>query len=139
VGVLTFATRWTYFVENFMLIIQYAGRDRRKKILTYYHVFKIIWYSILLFSLQTKLFVLCCVIQGGSTKYHLNSRWLQVFKSDRDRRDLVSDFKPFKSVVWSLHVCHDFQIQSSPLMLEISCFVGVDVYNGILSLFLSKE
>ncbi|XP_050217220.1 chloride channel protein CLC-d isoform X2 [Mercurialis annua] len=28
--------------------------------------------------------------QGGSTKYHLNSRWLQVFKSDRDRRDLVT-------------------------------------------------
>lgn len=30
--------------------------------------------------------------QGGSAKYHLNSRWLQVFKSDRDRRDLVSYF-----------------------------------------------
>ncbi|KAH7573751.1 hypothetical protein JRO89_XS03G0202100 [Xanthoceras sorbifolium] len=30
--------------------------------------------------------------QGGSTKYHLSSRWLQVFKSDRDRRDLVSNF-----------------------------------------------
>ncbi|KAJ4833763.1 hypothetical protein Tsubulata_012639 [Turnera subulata] len=28
--------------------------------------------------------------QGGSTKYHLSSRWLQVFKSDRDRRDLVT-------------------------------------------------
>ncbi|XP_023006123.1 chloride channel protein CLC-d isoform X2 [Cucurbita maxima] len=28
--------------------------------------------------------------QGGSGKYHLNSRWLQVFKSDRDRRDLVT-------------------------------------------------
>ncbi|KAH1223119.1 Chloride channel protein CLC-d [Glycine max] len=28
--------------------------------------------------------------QGGSTKYHLNSRWFQVFKSDRDRRDLVT-------------------------------------------------
>ncbi|EXC17565.1 Chloride channel protein CLC-d [Morus notabilis] len=28
--------------------------------------------------------------QGGSTKYHLNSRWLQVFRSDRDRRDLVT-------------------------------------------------
>ncbi|XP_010255989.1 PREDICTED: chloride channel protein CLC-d isoform X2 [Nelumbo nucifera] len=28
--------------------------------------------------------------QGGTTKYHLNSRWLQVFKSDRDRRDLVT-------------------------------------------------
>ncbi|XP_020258097.1 chloride channel protein CLC-d isoform X2 [Asparagus officinalis] len=27
---------------------------------------------------------------GGSTKYHLNSRWLQVFESDRDRRDLVT-------------------------------------------------
>ncbi|KAL5982029.1 hypothetical protein ACLOJK_016097 [Asimina triloba] len=27
--------------------------------------------------------------QGGSTKYHLSSRWLQVFKSERDRRDLV--------------------------------------------------
>ncbi|XP_010454978.1 PREDICTED: chloride channel protein CLC-d isoform X2 [Camelina sativa] len=28
--------------------------------------------------------------QGGSTKYHLNSRWPQLFKSDRDRRDLVT-------------------------------------------------
>ncbi|XP_012574363.1 chloride channel protein CLC-d isoform X2 [Cicer arietinum] len=28
--------------------------------------------------------------QGGSTKYHLNSRWFNVFKSDRDRRDLVT-------------------------------------------------
>uniref|UniRef100_A0A5B6Z8H8 Chloride channel protein n=1 Tax=Davidia involucrata TaxID=16924 RepID=A0A5B6Z8H8_DAVIN len=28
--------------------------------------------------------------QGGSTKYHLSSKWLQVFKSDRDRRDLVT-------------------------------------------------
>ncbi|XP_057485771.1 chloride channel protein CLC-d-like isoform X2 [Actinidia eriantha] len=28
--------------------------------------------------------------QGGSTKYHLSSRWLQVFNSDRDRRDLVT-------------------------------------------------
>lgn len=28
--------------------------------------------------------------QGGSTKYHLNSRWLQVLKSERDRRDLVT-------------------------------------------------
>ncbi|XP_039137139.1 LOW QUALITY PROTEIN: chloride channel protein CLC-d [Dioscorea cayenensis subsp. rotundata] len=28
--------------------------------------------------------------QGGSTKYHLNPRWLQVFESDRDRRDLVT-------------------------------------------------
>ncbi|KAI4342755.1 hypothetical protein MLD38_027340 [Melastoma candidum] len=28
--------------------------------------------------------------QGGSKKYHLNSRWLQVFKSDRDQRDLVT-------------------------------------------------
>ncbi|XP_026438289.1 chloride channel protein CLC-d-like isoform X1 [Papaver somniferum] len=28
--------------------------------------------------------------QGGSTKYHLSLRWLQVFKSDRDRRDLVT-------------------------------------------------
>ncbi|KAJ9700299.1 hypothetical protein PVL29_005887 [Vitis rotundifolia] len=28
--------------------------------------------------------------QGGSTKYHLSSRWLQVFKTDRDRRDLVT-------------------------------------------------
>ncbi|OVA12577.1 CBS domain [Macleaya cordata] len=28
--------------------------------------------------------------QGGSTKYHLSSRWLQVFTSDRDRRDLVT-------------------------------------------------
>ncbi|CAE6079025.1 unnamed protein product [Arabidopsis arenosa] len=27
--------------------------------------------------------------QGGSTKYHLNSRWQQFFKSDRDRRDLL--------------------------------------------------
>ena len=25
----------------------------------------------------------------GSTKYHLSLRWLQVFKSDRDLRDLV--------------------------------------------------
>lgn len=28
--------------------------------------------------------------QGGSTKYHLSSRWLQGFNSDRDRRDLVT-------------------------------------------------
>ncbi|KAL2530482.1 Chloride channel protein CLC-d [Forsythia ovata] len=28
--------------------------------------------------------------QGGSTKYHLSSRWLQVFRSERDRRDLVT-------------------------------------------------
>ncbi|XVE66017.1 hypothetical protein DITRI_Ditri08aG0047800 [Diplodiscus trichospermus] len=28
--------------------------------------------------------------QGGSTKYHLSSMWLQGFKSDRDRRDLVT-------------------------------------------------
>ncbi|GMJ05487.1 chloride channel D [Hibiscus trionum] len=28
--------------------------------------------------------------QGGSTKYHLSSRWLQGFKSERDRRDLVT-------------------------------------------------
>ncbi|KAJ0982306.1 hypothetical protein J5N97_010561 [Dioscorea zingiberensis] len=28
--------------------------------------------------------------QGGSTKYHLNPRWLQIFESDRDRRDLVT-------------------------------------------------
>ncbi|KAI8009746.1 Chloride channel protein CLC-d [Camellia lanceoleosa] len=28
--------------------------------------------------------------QGGSTKYHLSSRWLQFFNSDRDRRDLVT-------------------------------------------------
>lgn len=33
--------------------------------------------------------------QGGSTKYHINSRWLQVFRSDRDRRDLVNHFVPF--------------------------------------------
>ncbi|CAN6677115.1 unnamed protein product [Malus baccata var. baccata] len=30
------------------------------------------------------------LIQGGSTKYHLSSRWLQIFNSDRDRRDLVT-------------------------------------------------
>ncbi|GER25091.1 chloride channel clc [Striga asiatica] len=28
--------------------------------------------------------------QGGSTKYHLRSRWLQIFTSERDRRDLVT-------------------------------------------------
>ncbi|KAK4801032.1 hypothetical protein SAY86_021519 [Trapa natans] len=28
--------------------------------------------------------------QGGTTKYHLSSRWLQVFRTDRDRRDLVT-------------------------------------------------
>ncbi|CAJ1925424.1 unnamed protein product [Sphenostylis stenocarpa] len=33
---------------------------------------------------------LCLLFLGGSTKYHLNSRWFQVFKSDRDRRDLVT-------------------------------------------------
>ncbi|KAL6535313.1 hypothetical protein OROMI_026687 [Orobanche minor] len=27
--------------------------------------------------------------QGGSTKYHLRSRWLQIFTSERDRRDLL--------------------------------------------------
>ncbi|KAL8486372.1 hypothetical protein ACS0TY_023171 [Phlomoides rotata] len=28
--------------------------------------------------------------QGGSTKYHLRTRWLQIFTSERDRRDLVT-------------------------------------------------
>ncbi|XP_024363094.1 chloride channel protein CLC-d isoform X2 [Physcomitrium patens] len=28
--------------------------------------------------------------QGGSTKYHVNWRWLRRFKNDRDRRDLVT-------------------------------------------------
>ncbi|KAK5794031.1 hypothetical protein PVK06_035222 [Gossypium arboreum] len=28
--------------------------------------------------------------QGGSTKYHISSRWLQGFKSDRDRHNLVT-------------------------------------------------
>ncbi|XP_078155156.1 chloride channel D isoform X1 [Carex rostrata] len=28
--------------------------------------------------------------QGGSAKYHLNSKWLHMFESDRDRRDLVT-------------------------------------------------
>ncbi|XP_051129565.1 chloride channel protein CLC-d [Andrographis paniculata] len=28
--------------------------------------------------------------QGGTTKYHLRSRWLQIFTSERDRRDLVT-------------------------------------------------
>ncbi|KAJ6806239.1 chloride channel protein CLC-d isoform X3 [Iris pallida] len=28
--------------------------------------------------------------QGGSTKYHLSSKWFRVFESDRDRRDLVT-------------------------------------------------
>ncbi|KAL8171357.1 hypothetical protein V2J09_023161 [Rumex salicifolius] len=28
--------------------------------------------------------------QGGSTKYHLSPRWLQVFNNDRDRRDFVT-------------------------------------------------
>lgn len=28
--------------------------------------------------------------QGGSTKYHLSPRWLRIFESDRDRRDLVT-------------------------------------------------
>ncbi|XP_073006449.1 chloride channel protein CLC-d isoform X2 [Typha latifolia] len=28
--------------------------------------------------------------QGGSAKYHVNSRWLRIFESDRDRRDLVT-------------------------------------------------
>ncbi|XP_002974732.2 chloride channel protein CLC-d [Selaginella moellendorffii] len=28
--------------------------------------------------------------QGGSTKYYLNSRWIRMFKNDRDRRDLVT-------------------------------------------------
>ncbi|RAL54358.1 hypothetical protein DM860_001486 [Cuscuta australis] len=28
--------------------------------------------------------------QGGSAKYHLSSRWLQFFNSERDRRDLVT-------------------------------------------------
>ncbi|CAI0429899.1 unnamed protein product [Linum tenue] len=28
--------------------------------------------------------------QGGTTKYHVSSRWLQFFQSDRDRRDLVT-------------------------------------------------
>ncbi|KAL8162693.1 hypothetical protein V2J09_014182 [Rumex salicifolius] len=29
------------------------------------------------------------LMQGGSTKYHLSPRWLQIFNTDRDRRDLV--------------------------------------------------
>lgn len=32
----------------------------------------------------------CLLPQGGSTKYHLRTRWLQIFTSERDRRDLVS-------------------------------------------------
>ncbi|EPS62511.1 hypothetical protein M569_12278, partial [Genlisea aurea] len=28
--------------------------------------------------------------QGGSTKYHFRSKWLQIFTSERDRRDLVT-------------------------------------------------
>uniref|UniRef100_A0A0E0NZX8 Chloride channel protein n=1 Tax=Oryza rufipogon TaxID=4529 RepID=A0A0E0NZX8_ORYRU len=28
--------------------------------------------------------------QGGSAKYHLSSRWVRIFESDRDRRDLVT-------------------------------------------------
>ncbi|KAJ3673130.1 hypothetical protein LUZ60_006504 [Juncus effusus] len=28
--------------------------------------------------------------QGGTAKYHLNSKWLRMFESDRDRRDLVT-------------------------------------------------
>lgn len=28
--------------------------------------------------------------QGGTKKYHLNSKWFRVFESDRDRRDLVT-------------------------------------------------
>ncbi|KAL2594810.1 hypothetical protein AAZX31_11G005200 [Glycine max] len=45
--------------------------------------------------LSSVLFTLLCYKypffdKGGSTKYHLNSRWFQVFKSDRDRRDLVT-------------------------------------------------
>ncbi|PIN00913.1 Cl- channel CLC-7 and related proteins (CLC superfamily) [Handroanthus impetiginosus] len=28
--------------------------------------------------------------QGGTTKYHLRARWLQIFTSERDRRDLVT-------------------------------------------------
>ncbi|EFJ09934.1 hypothetical protein SELMODRAFT_427560 [Selaginella moellendorffii] len=28
--------------------------------------------------------------QGGSLRYHMNWRWLRVFKNDRDRRDLVT-------------------------------------------------
>lgn len=27
--------------------------------------------------------------QGGSTKYHVSSHWVRLFKNDRDRRDLV--------------------------------------------------
>jgi chloride channel 7 len=34
--------------------------------------------------------------QGGSTKYHLNSRWPQLFKSDRDRRDLLELLLPLE-------------------------------------------
>ncbi|KAG6393136.1 hypothetical protein SASPL_147371 [Salvia splendens] len=30
------------------------------------------------------------VSMGGSTKYHLRTRWLQIFTSERDRRDLVT-------------------------------------------------
>ncbi|XP_047334028.1 chloride channel protein CLC-d-like [Impatiens glandulifera] len=28
--------------------------------------------------------------QGGTTKYHIHSRWLHIFQSERDRRDLVT-------------------------------------------------
>ncbi|KAL2334411.1 hypothetical protein Fmac_015624 [Flemingia macrophylla] len=30
--------------------------------------------------------------ESGSTKYHLSSKWFQVFKSYRDRHDLVNQF-----------------------------------------------
>ena len=46
------------------------------------------------------------LFQGGSTKYHLSSRWLQGFNSDRDRRDLVSIYTHeivFLSVFWFIH------------------------------------
>ncbi|PHT34217.1 hypothetical protein CQW23_26017 [Capsicum baccatum] len=40
------------------------------------------------------------LVKGGSTKYHLRSRWLQVFSTERDRRDLqVSGVRKFSEII----------------------------------------
>ncbi|KAL6893694.1 hypothetical protein ACP4OV_007792 [Aristida adscensionis] len=37
--------------------------------------------------------------QGGSAKYHLSSRWVRIFESDRDRRDLTGVAAAFRAPV----------------------------------------
>ncbi|QHN76915.1 Chloride channel protein CLC-d [Arachis hypogaea] len=70
--------------------------------------------------------------QDGSTKYHINSRWFQVFKSDRDRRDLVTcgsatgvsaAFRaPVGGVLFALEEC---ELQWDGVRMEIADILGL--------------